>query len=179
MFRKLTMAIAAAAIAAPMVATTAPAAELTIPSLAYRTGPYAPNGIPFANGYADYWNLLNERDGGINGSKINLVECETAYNTKQGVECYESTKGEGAGALVYQPLSTGITYQLIPKASSDQIPVFSMGYGRTSAANGKIFDWIGTRFGFILSITVWPLATMLHAVAGSLTSFAFFRAAKK
>ena len=156
MFRKITMAIAAAAVALPAVATIAPAAELTIPSLAYRTGPYAPNGIPFANGYADYWNLLNERDGGIEGSKINVIECETAYNTKQGVECYESTKGEGAGALVYQPLSTGITYQLIPKASSDQIPVFSMGYGRTSAANGKVFDWI-----FNFPATYWDGATTI------------------
>ncbi|MDH5411731.1 MAG: ABC transporter substrate-binding protein, partial [Alphaproteobacteria bacterium] len=156
MFRKLTMAFAAVAIAAPMAATTASAAELTIPSLAYRTGPYAPNGIPFANGYADYWNLLNERDGGINGTKLNVVECETAYNTKQGVECYENTKGEGAGALVYQPLSTGITYQLIPKASSDNIPVFSMGYGRTSAANGKVFDWI-----FNFPATYWDGATTI------------------
>ncbi len=156
MFRKITLAIAVAAIAVPMAAATAPAAELTIPSLAYRTGPYAPNGIPFANGYADYWNLLNERDGGIEGSKIKVVECETAYNTKQGVECYENTKGEGAGALVYQPLSTGITYQLIPKASSDQIPVFSMGYGRTSAANGKVFDWI-----FNFPATYWDGATTI------------------
>ena len=54
------------------------------------------------------------------------------------MECYESTKGEGA--LVYQPLSTGITYQLIPKATADGIPIHSMGYGRTSAANGKVFS---------------------------------------
>jgi branched-chain amino acid transport system substrate-binding protein len=67
-----------------------------------------------------------------------VVECETAYNTERGVECYEATKGEGA--LVYQPLSTGITYQLIPRASADGIPIHSMGYGRTSAANGSIFE---------------------------------------
>ena len=60
-----------------------------------------------------------------------LLECETGYNTEKGVECYESTKGEGA--LVYQPLSTGITYQLIPKATADGIPIHTMGYGRTSA----------------------------------------------
>ena len=82
----------------------AASADLTFPSLSYRTGPYAPNGIPFADGYADYFTLLNERDGGIGGAKINLVECETGYNTEKGVECYESTKGEGS--LVYQPLST-------------------------------------------------------------------------
>ncbi len=113
-------------------------ADLTFPSLSYRTGPYAPNGIPFADGYADYFTLINERDGGIGGEMINLVECETGYNTEKGVECYESTKGQGS--LVYQPLSTGITYQLIPKATADGIPVHSMGYGRTSAANGKVFS---------------------------------------
>jgi len=115
-------------------------ADLVFPSLSYRTGPYAAGGIPFADGYADYFTLLNERDGGIGGETITLLECETGYNTEKGVECYESTKGEGA--LLYQPLSTGITYQLIPKASADGIPVHSMGYGRTSAANGKVFEWI-------------------------------------
>jgi branched-chain amino acid transport system substrate-binding protein len=122
------------------VAAPAFAGDLVMPLLSYRTGPYAPNGIPFADGVTDYFTLLNERDGGIGGVKIRVAECETAYNTDKGVECYESTKPEGA--LYYQPLSTGITYQLIPKASADQIPVFSMGYGRTSAANGKIFEWV-------------------------------------
>ncbi len=45
--------------------------------LVYRSGPYAPNGVPFANGYADYLTLVNERDGGINGVKIVFEECET------------------------------------------------------------------------------------------------------
>ena len=74
--------------------------------------------------------------------KTNVVECETGYNTEKGVECYESTKGEGA--LVYQPLSTGITYQLIPKATADGIPIHTMGYGRTSAKNGDVFATCST-----------------------------------
>ncbi|HBV54660.1 MAG TPA: ABC transporter permease [Rhodobacteraceae bacterium] len=126
-----------AAVAA-IVAGAPAMADLTFTSLSYRTGPYAANGIPFADGYADYFTLLNERDGGIGGEKVNLLECETGYNTEKGVECYEATKG--SGALVYQPLSTGITYQLIPKASADGIPVHSMGYGRTSAKNGEVFN---------------------------------------
>ena len=112
-------------------------AELTYSSLSYRTGPYAANGIPFADGYADYFTLLNERDGGIGGEPIRLIECETGYNTEKGVECYEATKGEGV--LVYEPLSTGITYQLIPKATADGIAIHSGGYGRTSAKNGQVF----------------------------------------
>ena len=113
-------------------------AELVIPDLSYRTGPYAAGGIPFSDGYQDYFTLLNERDGGIGGEPIRLIECETAYDTEKGVECYESTKGEGA--LVYQPLSTGITYQLIPKTQADGIPMHTMGYGRTSAVNGEVFN---------------------------------------
>ncbi|MEM8630512.1 MAG: ABC transporter substrate-binding protein [Pseudomonadota bacterium] len=132
---KLTMAAMAAVMAA------GPAlADLVFPSLSYRTGPYAANGIPFADGYADYFTLLNERDGGIGGVPVRMIECETGYNTEKGVECYEATKGEGS--LVYQPLSTGITYQLIPKATADGIPIHSMGYGRTSAKDGSVFSHI-------------------------------------
>ncbi|WP_439110175.1 ABC transporter substrate-binding protein [Lentibacter sp.] len=127
-----TMAVAAVMAAGPVMA------DLVFPSLSYRTGPYAAGGIPFADGYADYFTLLNERDGGIGGVMTKVPECETGYNTEKGVECYEATKGEGA--LVYQPLSTGITYQLIPKVTADGIPLHTMGYGRTSAANGKVFS---------------------------------------
>jgi branched-chain amino acid transport system substrate-binding protein len=130
--------LAALAVAAVVAANPVLAGELVFPSLDYRTGPYAANGIPFADGYADYFTLVNERDGGIGGVKARVLPCETGYNTEKGVECYEATKGEGA--LVYQPLSTGITYQLIPKATEDGIPIHSMGYGRTSAANGKVFS---------------------------------------
>ena len=127
-----TMAVAAMMAAAPAMA------ELVFPSLSYRTGPYAAGGIPFADGYADYFTMLNARDGGIGGVMTKVIECETGYNTEKGVECYESTKGEGS--LVYQPLSTGITYQLIPKTTADNIPMHTMGYGRTSAANGNVFS---------------------------------------
>ena len=134
--------------------TTPAAAELVFPSLDYRTGPYAPSGIPFADGYHDYFELLNQRDGGIGGVKARVLPCETGYNTEKGVECYEATKGEGS--LVYQPLSTGITYQLIPKASSDGIPLHTMGYGRTSAANGEVFKWVFNYPG-----TYWDAASII------------------
>ena len=116
--------------------------EMFIPLLVYRTGPYAPNGIPFANGARDYLALIDARDGGINGVKLVYEECETAYDTKLGVECYEKLKNKGpTGAAVFSPLSTGITYQLIPKSGVDKIPVLSMGYGRADAADGKVFEW--------------------------------------
>ncbi|MCK8463503.1 ABC transporter substrate-binding protein [Aliiroseovarius sp. S1339] len=131
--------LAAASVTALMVATPV-LADLVFPSLSYRTGPYAAGGIPYADGFADYFTLLNERDGGIGGVMTSAPECETAYNTEKGVECYEATKGQGA--LAYNPLSTGITYQLIPKVTADDIPLYTPGYGRTSAANGKVFSHV-------------------------------------
>lgn len=52
--------------------------------------------------------------------------------------------------------------------------VFSYAFGQ--AIFGKIFDWIGTRLGFALSIGVWSIATALHAAARGLLSFSIFRA---
>lgn len=140
--KSLIFGAAATAMAVSGGVTTVTAEELFVPSLTYRTGPFAGGGIPFANGFADYLNMLNERDGGIGGVKIRVEECETGYNAQKGVECYEATKGQNA--LVYNPLSTGITLQLIPKAPEDQIPVLSMGYGLSAAAIGEKFPWTFT-----------------------------------
>lgn len=51
--------------------------------------------------------------------------------------------------------------------------VFSYAFGQ--AIFGKIFDWIGTRLGFVLSIGIWSIATALHAFAQGALSFAIFR----
>jgi len=132
-----------------------------VPLLVYRTGPYAPSGIPIANGFVDYFTLVNERDGGVNGVKIAWEECETQYDTKQGVECYERLKGKSGGAVVVNPYSTGITYQLIPKAAVDNIPVFSMGYGMTAAADGRWFPWV-----FNFPTTYWSQASAVIRYIG-------------
>ncbi len=88
---QIRLGVLGAAFALPLAFATPAAAqnEQFFPSTIYRTGAYAPNGIPFANGVADYVNLLNERDGGINGVRILFEECDTAYATDRGVECYE------------------------------------------------------------------------------------------
>ena len=99
-------------------------ADLKFPMLVYRTGAYAPNGIPNADGFVDYYKMINARDGGIGGEKIVHPECETGYKTQVGVECYEKNKKD---AMVFQPMSTGITYQLIPKATADGVTVYSTG----------------------------------------------------
>ncbi|MEM8797548.1 MAG: ABC transporter substrate-binding protein [Pseudomonadota bacterium] len=131
-----------------------------VPLLTYRTGPFAGSGIPIANGMSDYLKMINERDGGVNGVKLVVEECETGYNAQKGVECYEATKGNGA--IVYNPYSTGITLQLIPKAGVDKIPVLSMGYGLSAAAVGEKFPWI-----FNFPATYWDQASAILKYIGS------------
>ena len=152
------LALAASIVAAVAGATTAPAAfaqakEQFFPVLVYRTGPYAPNGVPFANGYVDYLKLVNA-NGGLNGVKISFEECETGYATDRGVECYERLKSKGA--TVFQPLSTGITFALTPKVAVDKIPMITSGYGLAYSADGMVFKW-----NFPLLGTYWINADAL------------------
>jgi branched-chain amino acid transport system substrate-binding protein len=130
-----------------------------IPLLVYRTGPYAPSGIPSANGFNDLFNLINERDGGINGVKIAFEECETQYDTKQGVECYERLKAKHP--VLVNPFSTGITYQLIPKAPVDKVVIHSAGYGMTASADGRWFPWV-----FNFPMTYWSQASAFIKYVG-------------
>src|SRR5947207_7089319 len=154
-------ALAVALVAGPMAApASAQAKEMFIPLLVYRTGPFAPSGIPIANGFVDYFTLLNERDGGINGVKVAWEECETQYKTDLGVECYEKLKGKGAA--VVNPYSTGITYQLIPKAPVDKVPVFSMGYGMSASSDGRWFPWV-----FNFPTNYWSQASAVMRYIGA------------
>jgi branched-chain amino acid transport system substrate-binding protein len=153
---RTTLILAAAAIGASAAAAPALAQqnEQYMPALVYRTGPYAPNGIPFANGVMDYWNLVNERDGGVNGVKLVGEECETGYATDKGVECYERMKGKGpTGASYFSPLSTGITFALTEKVPADKIPLLTMGYGRSESRDGSVFPW-----NFIAAGSYWTAA---------------------
>lgn len=71
----------------------------------------------------------------------------------------------------------GYTTQDVAKAQYAIIlNVFMVFYAIGQSVMGRIFDKIGTRIGFVLSITIWSIATMLHAAARSVLSFSIFRA---
>jgi branched-chain amino acid transport system substrate-binding protein len=151
--RAALLAASAAAALATAPSAFAQAKEQFFPVLVYRTGAYAPNGVPFANGYVDYLKLVNAK-GGLNGVKLSFEECETGYATDKGVECYERLKGKGA--TVFQPLSTGITFALTEKAPADKIPLITAGYGRSESQDGGVFKW-----NFPLTGTYWVAADAL------------------
>ena len=154
MKKRLAAGLLAAATAFGFSATETVAEEQYFPLLSYRTGPYAAGGAQLANGMIDYMKLINAQ-GGVNGVMLRWEECETGYKTDVGVECYERLKGNGPVASV-SPFSTGITYALLEKVAADEIVLFTMGYGRTSAADGRVFPWV-----FNFPATYWSQATSM------------------
>lgn len=54
---------------------------------------------------------------------------------------------------------------------------FMVAYAIGQSAFGKIFDVVGTRLGFIISIVIWSISIGLHATIRSVASLAVFRAA--
>ena len=146
-----------AAIAGLLGSAVASADEQFIGLPSYRVGPYASGGSGLFGGWIDYMQLINERDGGVNGVKLTWEECETEYNNARGVECYERLKKKGStGNSVFQPVSTGITYSVLDKVAQDKIPMVTIGYGRTDAADGRVFPWV-----FPMITTYWSQASAI------------------
>ena len=54
---------------------------------------------------------------------------------------------------------------------------FQLAYAAGLLVVGRIMDWLGTRRGFSLAVSVWSLAAMSHALAGSVAGFCAARAA--
>lgn len=154
-FKPFALAAALATIGAVSIATPTLAQEQDqyVPLLVYRTGAYAPNGTPWANGKQDYLKYVNA-NGGVNGVKIAFEECETGYATDKGVECYERLKGKGA--VVFDPQATGITFALTDKAPVDKIPLITLGYGLAASQDGGVFKW-----NFPLMGSYWTAADIL------------------
>ena len=146
-----------AAVAGLLGSAVASADEQFIGLPSYRVGPYASGGSGLFGGWIDYMQLVNERDGGVNGVKLTWEECETEYNNARGVECYERLKKKGStGNSVFQPVSTGITYSVLDKVAQDKIPMVTIGYGRTDAADGRVFPWV-----FPMITTYWSQASAI------------------
>src|SRR5690606_27489278 len=160
-FRKT---LVAGAVAAGLLTTGyAVAQEQFIGLPSYRVGPYAAGGSGIYGGWIDYMQLINNRDGGINGVKLTWEECETEYNNARGVECYERLKTKGStGDAVFQPLSTGIAYSVLEKVAQDGMPMVTIGYGRTDAADGRVFPWV-----FPMITTYWSQASAIVNYIGS------------
>ncbi|GJQ62381.1 MAG: MFS transporter [Melioribacteraceae bacterium] len=53
--------------------------------------------------------------------------------------------------------------------------MFTIAYAVSQTLSGKLYDWIGTRAGFVFSILLWSVSVGLHAIARGMMSFSIFR----
>ncbi|WP_407056613.1 ABC transporter substrate-binding protein [Burkholderia seminalis] len=145
-WRKWVGAFAAVLALCPAVVPQARAAGAEyFPLQSYRVGPYAAGGSGFFGGFIDYLQLINARDGGVNGVKLVWKECETEYVVEKGVECYERLKNsgpDGAPAAATNPLSVGIAYATLDRSTADRIPLITINHGRTDSTDGSVFPYV-------------------------------------
>lgn len=120
------------------------AKEQYFPMQSYRVGPYAAGGTGFFGGFIDYMQMINLRDGGVNGVKLTWSECETEYAVEKGIECYERLKKglNGAPAAATNPLSVGIAYATLERSTADKLPLITINHGRTDSTDGRVFPYI-------------------------------------
>jgi branched-chain amino acid transport system substrate-binding protein len=141
----LTTALAGAplvAMAQSMAPQSSAAQEQYFPLQSYRVGPYAAGGSGFFGGFIDYMNLINLRDGGVNGVKLTWSECETQYIVEKGVECCERMKNHVPAPSAWNPLSVGIAYAMIPDVTADKVPLITIDHGRTDSTDGAVFPYV-------------------------------------
>lgn len=137
----LSAALTTAAALAPAAFTPAQADEQYFPLQSYRVGAYAAGGTGFFGGFVDYMNLINSRDGGVNGVKLVWDECETQYEVERGVECYERLKTR-PNVAAWNPLSVGIAYAMIDRITADKVPLVTVNHGRTDSTDGRVFPYV-------------------------------------
>ncbi|MEQ8419910.1 MAG: MFS transporter [Arenibacter algicola] len=53
--------------------------------------------------------------------------------------------------------------------------IFMVAYALGQLFSGKLFDKVGTRIGYVISIGIWSLSTILHSTVRGFLSLAFFR----
>lgn len=53
--------------------------------------------------------------------------------------------------------------------------IFMVAYALGQLFSGKLFDKVGTRMGYVISIGVWAISSLLHSTVRGIFSLAFFR----
>jgi branched-chain amino acid transport system substrate-binding protein len=140
-FKSILLATALTLGASVAMLPSAQADEQYFPLQSYRVGPYAAGGTGFFGGFIDYLNLINIRDGGVNGVKLTWSEGETQYEVERGVEVYERLKNH-PGVAAWNPLSVGIAYAMIDRVTQDKVPLITINHGRTDSTDGAVFPYV-------------------------------------
>ena len=154
----LSMAAAIASSALIPATAQAQAKEQYFGIPSYRVGPFAAGGTGFFGGIIDYLQYVNMKEGGVNGVRMSWAECETEYNAARGVECYQRLLKSSTGQQmhIFEPLATPIAYGVLNRVDDDKVILTQYGYGRSDAADGRVFPWV-----FATMTSYWSQASAI------------------
>jgi branched-chain amino acid transport system substrate-binding protein len=143
----------------PQHALSAETQYFPIPSS--RIGPFSAMGTGYYGAQIDYMNYIN-MTGGVNGVMLTWQECETEYNAVKTVECYQRlTTKDGQKMVVFDTLGTPGAYAVINRMATDNVVLAQYGYGRSDAADGRVWPWV-----FNAASTYWSqIAVKLRFMA--------------
>ncbi|MGY2047435.1 ABC transporter substrate-binding protein [Methylobacterium sp. JK268] len=141
---------------ATLLAAPAAAQEIPLALLTERAGPLAASGTPLANGFSDYFAMLNQRDGGLGGHKVVVTECETGGSPEAGLACYGAARERGAVAV--NPGAADVALALLGPSTTDRLPLVSAAAGPALAAAGLSFP-----YAFAPPATAWDGLTVALA----------------
>jgi branched-chain amino acid transport system substrate-binding protein len=143
----------------PQIALSAETQYFPIPSS--RIGPFSSMGTGYYGAQIDYMNYIN-MTGGVNGVMLTWQECETEYNAVKTVECYQRlTTKDGQKMVVFDTLGTPGAYAVINRMATDNVVLAQYGYGRSDAADGRVWPWV-----FNAASTYWSqIAVKLRFMA--------------
>ena len=106
--------------AAPLGLSAAQADEQYFPLQSYRVGPYAAGGTGFFGGFIDYLNLINIRDGGVNGVKLTWRRVRDAIRGRARRRMLRAPEEPSRTSRPGTPLSVGIAYAMIDRVTAGQ-----------------------------------------------------------
>lgn len=112
-------------LAALLLAAGPAMAQIKIGLISDLSGPTSDVGRPYADGVRHCVEYLNKQ-GGIAGQPIALIQVDYAYNVQQAIAAYNRFKGQGVVAL--QGWGTADTEALVRFVARDEIPTFSASY---------------------------------------------------
>ncbi|MEM9603735.1 MAG: ABC transporter substrate-binding protein [Pseudomonadota bacterium] len=145
--KRIRRALAAAVTVVATFATVVPVASVAaetqyFPVASSRVGPYSAMGTGYYGAQIDYMNYVN-LNGGVNGVMLDWQECETEYNAVKTVECYQRLlEKDGQRIVVFDTLGTPGAYAVINRMADDNVVLAQYGYGRTDAADGRVWPWV-------------------------------------
>lgn len=108
--------------------------------LTNRTGPDAVTGVRVANGMRDYFEMLNQRDGGLDGARLAIEECEVGSQVERARTCYGTARTRGA-VLVAAP-DRETTLALLAGSARDRIPILSLADAFPEGTRGDLLAWV-------------------------------------